>query len=33
MGTSTVEVFVATYASEDGAAAAAKDFREAQRDG
>src|SRR3954471_154431 len=33
MTTSTVEVFVATYDSEDGAAAAAKDFQAAQRDG
>ena len=33
MSTSTLEVFVATYASEDGAAAAAKDFQAAQRDG
>ena len=33
MSTSTLEVFVATYGSEDGAAAAAKDFQEAQRDG
>jgi len=33
MTTSTVEVFVATYDTEDGAAAAAKDFQAAQRDG
>ena len=33
MSTSTVEVFVATYATEDGAAAAVKDFKAAQRDG
>ena len=33
MTTSTLEVFVATYGSEDGAATAAKDFQEAQRDG
>ena len=33
MSTSTVEVFVATYASEEGAGAAAKDFQAAQRDG
>jgi uncharacterized membrane protein len=33
VSTSTVEIFVATYDSEDGAAAAAKDFQEAQRDG
>ena len=33
MSTSTLEVFVATYGSEDGAAAAAKDFQAAQRDG
>jgi len=33
MSTSTVEVFVATYDSEDGAAEAAKAFKEAQRDG
>jgi uncharacterized membrane protein len=33
MSTSTVEVFVATYDSEDGAAEAAKAFKGAQRDG
>jgi uncharacterized membrane protein len=33
MGTSNVEVFVATYGTEDGAAAAVKDFQAAQRDG
>ena len=33
MSTSTVEVFVATYDTEDGAAAAVKDFKAAQRDG
>ncbi len=33
MSTSTLEVFVATYGGEDGAAAAAKDFEAAQRDG
>ncbi len=33
VSTSTVEVFVATYESEDGAAQAVKDFKEAQRDG
>ena len=33
MSTSTVEVFVATYGTEDGAADAAKDFKAAQRDG
>ena len=33
MSTSTVEIFVATYGSEGGAAAAAKDFQAAQRDG
>src|SRR6476469_7980510 len=33
MSSSTVEVFVATYATEEGAAAAAKDFQAAQRDG
>ena len=33
MSTSTVEVFVATYGTEDGAASAAKDFQAAQRDG
>src|SRR6478609_3750200 len=33
MTTSTVEVFVATYGTEGGAAAAAKDFQAAQRDG
>ena len=33
MSTSTVEVFIATYGTEDGAAAAAKDFQAAQRDG
>ena len=33
MSTSTLEVFVATYGTEDGAAAAAKAFQEAQRDG
>ncbi len=33
MSTSTLEVFVATYDTEDGAAAAAKDFRAAERDG
>ena len=33
MSTSTVEVFIATYGTEDGAAAAAKDFRAAERDG
>jgi len=33
MSTSTLELFVATYGTEDGAAAAAKDFKEAQRDG
>jgi len=30
---STVEVFIATYGTEDGAVAAAKDFEAAQRDG
>ena len=33
MSTSTIEIFVATYGTEDGAAAAAKDFQAAQRDG
>ena len=33
MSSSTMELFVATYDTEDGAAAAAKDFKEAQRDG
>jgi uncharacterized membrane protein len=33
MTTSTVEVFVATYDTEEGAAAAAKDFEAAERDG
>ena len=33
MSTSTVEVFIATYGTEDGAVAAAKDFEAAQRDG
>ena len=33
MSTSTLEVFVATYDSENGAAAAAKDFKGAERDG
>ncbi len=33
MSTSTVEIFVATYGTEDGAAAAAKDFQAAERDG
>ena len=33
MSTSTVELFVATYGTEDGAAAAAKDFKAAQRAG
>jgi len=33
VSTSTVEVFVATYGTEDGAAAAAKDFKEAEREG
>ena len=33
MSTSTLEVFVATYASEDAAGAAAKDFQAAERDG
>ena len=33
MTTSTVEVFVATYDTEDGAAAASKGFQAAQRDG
>ena len=33
MSSSTLELFVATYDTEDGAAAAAKDFKEAQRDG
>jgi uncharacterized membrane protein len=33
MSTSTVEVFVATYDTEDGAAEAVKDFKAAQRDG
>src|SRR3954466_15525830 len=33
MATSTVEVFVATYDTEDGAAAASKSFQAAQRDG
>ena len=33
MSTSTVEIFVATYATEGGAAAAAKDFEAAQRAG
>ena len=33
MTTATVEVFVATYATEDGAAAAAKDFQAAEREG
>ncbi len=33
MSTGTMEVFVATYATEDGAAAAAKDFKAAQREG
>ena len=33
MSTSTVEIFIATYDTEDGAAAAAKDFKAAQREG
>jgi len=33
MSTSTVEIFVATYGDEDGAAAAAKDFQAAERAG
>ena len=33
MSTSTMELFVATYGTEDGAAAAAKDFQAAERDG
>ena len=33
MSTSTVEIFVATYGTEGGAADAAKDFKAAQRDG
>jgi uncharacterized membrane protein len=33
MSTSTVELFVAVYDTEDGAADAAKDFKAAQRDG
>jgi uncharacterized membrane protein len=33
MSTSTVEVFVATYGTEGGAAEAANDFKAAQRDG
>jgi len=33
MSTTTLEVFVAMYGSEDGAAAAAKDFQAAERDG
>ena len=33
MTTSTLEIFVATYDTEDGAAAASKDFQAAQRDG
>jgi len=33
MSTSTVEVFIAAYGTEDGAGAAAKDFEAAQRDG
>jgi len=33
MTTSTLEVFVATYDTEDGAAAASKGFQSAQRDG
>jgi len=33
VSTSTVEVFIATYGTEDGAVAAAKDFEAAQRDG
>jgi uncharacterized membrane protein len=33
MSTSTLEIFVATYGSEGGAASAAKDFQAAQRDG
>ena len=32
MSTSTVEVFIATYGTEDGAVAAAKDFEAAERD-
>ena len=31
--TSTLEIFVATYGTEDGAASAAKDFQAAERDG
>jgi uncharacterized membrane protein len=33
VSTSTVEIFVATYGTEDGAVSAAKDFQAAQRDG
>jgi uncharacterized membrane protein len=33
VSTSTVEIFVATYGTEDGAAEAAKDFKAAERDG
>ena len=33
MTTSTLEIFVATYDTEDGAAAASKDFQAAHRDG
>ena len=33
MSSSTIEVFVATYGTEDGAAAAAKDFQAAERHG
>ena len=33
MSTSTVEIFIATYGTEGGAAAAAEDFKAAQRDG
>ena len=33
MTTSTLEVFVATYGTENGAAAASKAFQAAQRDG
>ena len=33
MSTSTMELFVATYGTEDGAAEAAKDFQAAERDG
>jgi uncharacterized membrane protein len=33
VSTSTVEIFIATYGTEGGAAAAAEDFKAAQRDG